>query len=244
MDTLETLQQIEADYPTQPPVVQREDLKTINRLRAELGMPPFDTPPKATPRRVPVRAEPPQPDLTRAAALYAEWLPRYAVLTKHRAYANAVCRATAGPGMTPVRPLATMGTGGGPLLCDHCRKPIVLEGGRFNGVNADVAWARRGTLGDNWKSYISGGVVFEIVDNGTLRVYHGYPGPNMEYCCNARTVVESQSLPIPTGLREELAVFLEGQMSDATPQMRTAVMREILEVMFHTEVGFGVNVPD
>ena len=82
-------------------------------------------------------------DHSAARAIYQAYLQKVEELEVHRAYAERVAKATAGGGQTPVRPLATMGTGGGPLLCDYCRKPIVLEGGAFHGVTADVAWAAR-----------------------------------------------------------------------------------------------------
>src|SRR5204863_149597 len=110
------------------------------------------------------------------------YLKKVEELKVYQAYADQVVRATGSPGQTPVRPLATMGTDGGPLLCDHCRKPIVLEGGTAHGQTADVAWAR--SPRDNWKSWILGGMVVEIQTNGTLRIYHGYPGRNNRHCCN------------------------------------------------------------
>src|SRR5207237_5126344 len=79
-------------------------------------------------------------DHTEAREVYQAYLKKIEELEAHRAYAEQVAEATAGHGQTPVRPLATMGTNGGPLLCDHCGKPIVLEGGRFHGVAADAAW--------------------------------------------------------------------------------------------------------
>ena len=67
-----------------------------------------------------------------------------------------------------------MGKGGGPLLCDVCRKPMILEGGGFQGVHADEAWRRNPKKG--WTSWISGGMVVRIETNGTLRIFHSYPG--------------------------------------------------------------------
>ena len=106
-----------------------------------------------------------------AKAMYQDYLARAVVLERHRAYASEVAAATGGTGQTPVHPLATMGKGGGPLLCDICRKPMILEGGSFNGVYADEAWRRSPKQG--WLSWIAGGMVVRIETNGTLRIYHG-----------------------------------------------------------------------
>src|SRR5204863_4357056 len=122
------------------------------------------------------------PDHTEAREIYQAYLKKREELEAHRVYAEQVAEATAGHGQTPVRPLATMGTNGGPLLCDHCGKPIVLEGGSFHGITADVAWKQNPV--ENWVSWILGGMVVEIQTNGTLRIYHGYPGRGNNYCCN------------------------------------------------------------
>ncbi len=74
--------------------------------------------------------------------MYQDYLARAAVLERHRRYAADVEKATSGSGETPVQPLATMGKNGGPLLCDVCSKPMILEGGAFQGVYADEAWRR------------------------------------------------------------------------------------------------------
>ena len=113
-------------------------------------------------------------DHAEAKAIYQEYVARAAVLQRNRRFADDVAKATAGSGQTPVEPLATMGKDGGALLCDVCRKPMILEGGSFQGVYADDAWRRHPVKG--WTSWISGGMVVRIESNGTLRIYHGYPG--------------------------------------------------------------------
>src|SRR5258706_275782 len=113
-------------------------------------------------------------DHATAKAMYQDYLARSAVLERHRRFAADVVRATSGSGQTPVEPLATMGKNDGPLLCDVCGKPIMLEGGAYNGVYADEAWRRKPKHGST--SWISGGMVVRIETNGTLRIYHGYPG--------------------------------------------------------------------
>src|SRR5512146_3242533 len=109
-----------------------------------------------------------------AKAMYQSYVTRVAVLERNRRFAADVTKATSGSGQTPVEPLATMGKSGGPLLCDVCGKPMILEGGAYQGVYANEAWRRNPKKG--WTSWISGGMVVRIETNGTLRIYHGYPG--------------------------------------------------------------------
>src|SRR5262249_13991583 len=156
---------------------------------------------------------------TEAREIYQAYLKKIEELEVHRTYARQVARATAGHGQTPVRPLATMGTNGGPLLCDHCGKPIVLEGGPYHGVPSDAAWKRNPQ--ENWVSWILGGMVVEIEINGTLRIYHGYPGRNNKQCCNvanrrdtkAREKFDSSK---GTEKRNRLLAFLEHEFPDMT----------------------------
>jgi hypothetical protein len=186
------------------------------------------------------------PDHTEARAIYQTYLKKVEELEAHRAYADRVARATGGPGQTPVRPLATMGTGGGPLLCDHCRKPIVLEGGRFHGVPADVAWRQHG--GD-WNSWILGGMVVEIQANGTLRIYHGYPGRDNKQCCNvasredkkARETFESGERPQK---QKQILAFLEDEFPDMPRDERLRLLSQIHDTLYSYDPGIGVNRPD
>src|SRR5262245_58664166 len=177
-DLLRQLQLLEEDYAHQPPVVQQADLREINQIRSQLGMPLVDARLQSIAGAVePEVEEETQPapvevqDHTEARETYQDYLKKTEELEVQAAYADQVAQATAGHGQTPVRPLATMGTNGGPLLCDHCGKPIVLEGGPFHGVTADVAWKKNPVA--NWASWILGGMVVEIQTNGTLRIYHG-----------------------------------------------------------------------
>lgn len=112
-------------------------------------------------------------DHSASEKLYREYLAKAPELAKLRDYAEQVVKATHGAGMTPVAPLATMNRGGA-LICDHCGKPMLLEGGKFNKVYVDKAWEMNPD--PKWRSWIKGGMVIRIVDNGTLRVYHGYEG--------------------------------------------------------------------
>lgn len=249
-DLLQKLRLYEREYPGQPLVAQQADLQVINRIRSQLGMPPVDahlnelgaSPEEQQPQSVPKVAR----DHAQAREVYQAYLKKRDELEVHRAYAERVARATGGPGQTPVRPLATMGTGGGPLLCDHCGKPIRLEGGRHHGVAADVAWAK--SAGIDWRSWILGGMVVEIAVNGTLRIYHGYPGRDDGQCCNAarREDEEAQarfrSRRSPEAFRMLLA-FAEDEFPDLTERARFGLINEVLNTLCDYDPGVGVNRP-
>jgi hypothetical protein len=248
-DLLRRLQLLEEDYAGQPLVVQQADLREINQIRSRLGMPPVDARLHEIGAAVQEEAQPePEevPDHTEAREIYQAYLEKIEELAAHRTYAEQVASATAGRGQTPVRPLATMGTDGGPLLCDHCGKPIVLEGGRFHGVTADVAWKK--SPRDDWQSWILGGMVVEIQTNGTLRIYHGYPGRNDKQCCNAaRREDEKLRAAFDSSKRSEkrdlLLAFLEHEFPDKTAEERQDLLSDILDVMYSYDPGLGINRP-
>ncbi len=181
-----------------------------------------------------------------AKAIYQEYRARLAVLERRRRYAAQVVEATSGAGQTPVEPLATMGKGGGPLLCDVCGKPMILEGGAFNGVYADEAWRKSPKQG--WVSWISGGMVVRIETNGTLRVYHGYPGrsgcvktadKNHERD-RAEFVKRKDAMDIP-GKLDLLAAYFKAEMPENN---NDGVLTEIYRVLYVYDPGLGVNAPD
>jgi hypothetical protein len=251
-DLFHKLQLLEEDYQDQPPVAQQADLREINQIRSQLGMPLVDTRLNAIAAAVEEGIEEAQPepeeeqDHTEARELYQAYLKKVEELEVHRAYAEQVAQATAGRGQTPLRPLATMGTNGGPLLCDHCGKPIVLEGGRFHGVAADVAWKKNPS--DDWTSWILGGMVVEIQTNGTLRIYHGYPGRNKNHCCNlasrehenARAEFESGK---GAGKRGMMIAFLEQEFPDMKKEERLDLLNKMLDTMYSYDPGIGINRP-
>jgi hypothetical protein len=252
-DLLRKLQLLEEDYLTQPPLVRETDLREINRIRSQLGMPLVDARLKAlgTAAVVAVEATKPEPveeapDHTEAREIYQAYLKKVEELDAHRAYAVRVVDATAGHGQTPVRPLATMGVNGGPLLCDQCQKPIVLEGGRFHGVTADVAWAQ--SHRENWVSWILGGMVVELQTNGTLRIYHGYPGRNDKQCCNvARREGEKARAAFKSSKgaekRDLVLAFLVHEFPDMPGDERQDLVTKILETLYAYDPGLGVNRP-
>lgn len=248
-DLLRKLQVLEEEYANQPLVVQQADLREINRLRSQIGMPLVDARLNKVATVAKKEAKPkPQTlqDHTEARAIYQAYLKKIAELDVHRSYAERVAKATSGNGQTPVCPLATMGTNGGPLLCDHCGKPIFLEGGRFHGVTADVAWKQNPK--SNWVSWILGGMVVEIVTNGTLRIYHGYPGRNDKQCCNAarrkeeETQAQFRSCKSPEKFHMILA-FLQDELPDMTERERLDLLNDILNTVYEYDPGIGINRP-
>lgn len=255
-DLRRQLQSLEDDYFGQPVVVQQADLREINQLRARLGMPLVDAHLKAVgppsenhlPQTQPEEAPAAAPDHTEAREIYLAYLKKAQELAAYRAYAEQVARATAGHGMTPVLPLATMGSGGGPLLCDHCGKPIVLEGGSFHGVAADVAWQKNPSANSSWVSWILGGMVVEIQTNGTLRIYHGYPGANDSHCCNAAARQHEKAraefrMTKVSQKREKILAYLEHELADKTPEERHELLNEIMDTMYRYDPGLGINRP-
>ena len=250
-DLLRKLRMLEEDYPGQPLVVQQADLREINHLRSQLGMPPVDARLKEIgvaeePKPEPEEAKPVEvPDHTEAREIYQAYLKKVEELEVYRAYAREVARATNGHGMTPVRPLATMGTNGGPLLCDQCGKPIVLEGGPYHGMGADAAWRKNPR--DDWTSWILGGMIVEIQTNGTLRIYHGYPGRN-NHCCNIASREDKKARENfgPTRGREKqkiLLAFLEHEFPDMSKDERWDLLNKILDTLYGYDPGLGVNRP-
>lgn len=256
-DLLRRLRALEEDYPDQPPLVQKTDLEEINELRQQLGMSlvdvklaPLDSlapPEPPTARRQPPVASPePAPDHREARALYQQYLQREQELGPHREYAGKVCRATAGRGRTPVEPLATMGVDGGPLLCDYCGRPIILEGGKFHNVPADQAWRRNPKKG--WKSWILGGLVVELQTNGTLRIYHGYPERDPTHCCNrAAAELAEQRAAFDSSKRSrvwrKLLAFLEAEFPNLPPDEKTRLLNDVLDAACGYDPGIGVNRP-
>lgn len=185
-------------------------------------------------------------DHAAAKAMYQDYLARSVVLERHRRYAADVAKATSGSGQTPVCPLATMGKGGGPLQCDICGKPMILEGGAYQGVYADEAWRRSPKKG--WTSWIAGGMVVRIETNGTLRIYHGYPGRSG--CVQAADKADekdraafrarSEAMDVSAKL-ELLSAYFKAELPENDSD---AVLSEIYRVLFVYDPGLGVNSPE
>lgn len=252
IDLRDKLRSLEHDYFEQPLIAQKLDLQEINKIRATLGMPAVDAllkEPDTAEALVPTTPSPEQQreatDRAQAEEIYEAYLHKRVHLDRQRAYAQKVAAATHGHGQTPVRPLATMGTNGGPLLCDHCKKPILLEGGKFNRMPADAAW--RLNPNPNWTSFISGGLLVELLSNGTLRIYHGYPG-NQNHCCEIalreRQAAMAKFQP-GSGYenRRILATFIEEEFPTKTREQRAELVNEVLDTLYGFDPGEGINKP-
>jgi len=180
-----------------------------------------------------------------ARAIYQAYLARLAVLERHRRYAAAVVDATSGVGQTPVEPLATMGENGGPLRCDVCGKPMILEGGGYQGVHADEAWRRNPTKG--WTSWIARGMVVRVETNGTLRIYHGYPGRSgcvQTADADAQAArAEFRARSKATDVSAKLDLLSAYFKAELPANDSDAVLNEIFRVLFTYDPGLGVNQP-
>lgn len=188
----------------------------------------------------------PKPDHSEAKAIYAAYLEKKAVLTVHQEYALRVAKATDDSiGKTPVRPLATMGCNGGALLCDHCHKPIVLESTPVYNVPADEAWLRHPELHDtNWVSYIKGGLIVYLAENGTIRIYHGYSRPtDCDTIDMKRINAESDAWKTDFSKATAVSKFLDEEFPDKTQTEKNTLLSDIMKVMFSYDPGIGINHP-
>lgn len=177
-----------------------------------------------------------------ARDLYQRYQSRAERLSVLRKHAQSVIAATGGSSKTPVEPLATMGTGGGPLLCDVCKKPMVLEGGGYQGVYADAAWKNNPTQG--WVSYISGGMLLVTESNGTLRVYHGHP--HGDGCVGAGDKLLDAARAAytkPEDAMEQLDRLEEYLREEGPACDIDAVLSDVHKTMLKFDPGDGVNVP-
>lgn len=185
-------------------------------------------------------------DHAAAKAMYQEYLARAAVLERHRRFAADVAEATSGSGQTPVEPLATMGKNGGPLLCDVCGKPMILEGGAFHKVYADEAWRRNPKKG--WKSWIAGGMVVRIETNGTLRIFHGYPGRSgcvqKADKADERDRAEFRERSDAMEVSAKLALLSAYFRAELPENDSDAVRSDIYRVLFVYDPGLGINSPE
>lgn len=253
-DTLRTeLANLIFGYWDQPAFSQKCDLQRINEIRTQLGMTVVDASLKPVKGEVASArkstTDKPVPDKhIRSREIYAQYLAKVAELAPHREYALQVEKATVGTGMTPVEPLATMGCGGGPLLCDVCGKPMILEGGGFQGVYADVAWAKKSEVNRiNWRSYISGGMVVENQTNGTIRIYHGHTYGAAKECA---TIAHNQSEEAQKAHSNAELVANCKVVTEFVSEMKLSpsdthrLINDILNTVFGYDPGIGINKPE
>lgn len=244
------------DYFDSPAFAQRNSLQRINAIRANLGKNPVDSLLRETDAKtgkpLPKPKKQPKPaNLEEMHTLYDNYLAKKRLYEVHQRYAEQVAKATHGSGMTPVKPLATMGCNGGALLCDHCGKPMILEGGNFNRVPVDVAWAKQSpTLRINWVSWISGGMVVEIAPNGTLRIYHGHLGNHANECSAkaAKQMEQEEQKANASETKRRMCKSVTEYVAYVFPELsqneRTTLVNDILNTMYNYDPGIGINRPD
>jgi hypothetical protein len=113
-------------------------------------------------------------------------------------------------------------------------------------VTADVAWKQNPSA--DWTSWILGGMVVEIQSNGTLRVYHGYPGRRDDQCCNvANRQDEAARAAFDPGKGFEklnaVLAFLKHEFPGRTEEEHREVINEILNTLYTYDPGIGINRP-
>jgi hypothetical protein len=91
-------------------------------------------------------------------------------------------------------------------------------------------------------------MVVEIETNGTLRIYHGYPGRDTKHCCNvARRKEEKAQAQFKSGKSPEkynmLLAFIEHEFPDLPEKARWNLLNEILNTMYSYDPGIGINRP-
>ena len=248
-DLLRRLEELEEDFPSQPTVARKADLVEINRLRALLKLPSineYDIGVKTTEVTVPCNVPEEKADHSEAEAIYQAYLNKLAFLKPHQEYANKIAKATYGYNRTPVKPLAKMGTNGGPLLCDYCKKPMILEGNGFDGMYADRAWKKNPC--NEWESFIKGGMVVDILTNETLRIYHGYIG-NKDHCCDLasaerKAAFEEHDNSPGDDKIDILIAYIKHKFPNNSEKEREDLLNRILQMMYQYDPGIGINRPD
>lgn len=196
--------------------------------------------------KTPPKAVAPKENHDEARQIYRAYDEKKQRMLAHLDYAKRVAKATDDSiGKTPVRPLATMGCGGGPLLCDHCLKPIILESVPVYNVPADEAWARHPELHDkNWVSYIKGGLIVYIAENGTLRIYHGYSRPtDCDTLDIGRIRAASDAFVSDRSKANIIWKFIEAEFPSYSDKEKNELLSDIMNVMYSYDPGIGVNHP-
>jgi hypothetical protein len=91
-------------------------------------------------------------------------------------------------------------------------------------------------------------MVVEIQLNGTLRIYHGYPGRNDNQCCNVACREDEEArAAFDSGKCSEkkpmLLAFLEHEFPDMTRDGHLDLLNKILDTMYRYDPGIGINRP-
>jgi hypothetical protein len=250
---------LEEDYFDQPGFLRRKDLVKINSLRDSLGLPQVNAGlspleeispvgdiyeiPATRVGEAPVIIDP----FIEVRELYLQFLEKEEMMQRHKDYCRVMTRATASTrnGLTPIEPLATGGTNGGPILCDMCAKPFPLEGNKFNGITADAAWDLPHP--EPFYSYIMGHLTLLTETNGTFRAYHGYENSG----CGGRATLadrvarkEFQSSGLSSNERKTLKRFLLEEIGILNGDQRNSTIGDLQRSLFFYDPGVGINGPD
>jgi hypothetical protein len=112
-------------------------------------------------------------------------------------------------------------------------------------VTADAAWKKNPS--DNWTSWILGGMVVETQTNGTLRIYHGYPGRHNDCCEIALREQQKAREKFESGKGSEkkyiIRTFLEQEFPHMTTEEHLDLLGKILQTLYSYDPGIGVNRP-
>jgi hypothetical protein len=91
-------------------------------------------------------------------------------------------------------------------------------------------------------------MVVEIQTNGTLRIYHGYPGRDNKHCCNVASRKDKEAREeFESGKRPEkqnmILAFIEDEFPDMTSEEHYRLLSKIMDTMYSYDPGLGVNRP-
>lgn len=122
-------------------------------------------------------------------------------------------------GKTPVAPLAE-------LICDHCGKPFVIEGGPFNRQAASAGVEAGGYV------FVLGHATFLTEVNGTFRAYHGWIGSG----CGGATQAADKAAR---------AAFVTSVPKGLTTALRKAGLPDqaVYRALYAYDPGLGRNGP-
>jgi hypothetical protein len=88
----------------------------------------------------------------------------------------------------------------------------------------------------------------EVQTNGTLRIYHGYPGRDDNHCCNAAAREDRKArekFGAGQGAEKQgiILAFLEDEFPDMPEKERFRLLSRVLDTMYSYDPGIGVNRP-
>jgi hypothetical protein len=85
--------------------------------------------------------------------------------------------------------------------------------------------------------------------NGTLRIYHGYPGNDQSHCCNIASRQEKKARdnfvksPKSSESQTLIHAFIKKEFPGMTTDEQGALLGRIMTTMYSYDPGLGVNRP-